>query len=220
MCYCKTGGSDLSASIQAAEAKVPSVTASIEAATQKLALTKADLKQAQIDRTSAKKAMEEGTAIREREAAAYASEKAEHDTNIAAVNKAVTAVEKGMGGFLQTQAAQVLCVALAKQDMVDGDRQELAAFLSGTHGEGYAPASGEVTGILKQLGETMANTLADLTADEKSAISSHEGLMGAKTKETAALTSSIETKTKQVGDLGVQLVQMENDLEDTQAALA
>jgi len=221
MCYCKTGGGDLSGSIQAAEAKIPSVTSSIEAAEQKLTQTKADLKQAQIDRTAAKKAMDEATAIREKEAATFAGQKAEHDTNIAAVDKAVNALEKGMsGGFLQTQAAQVLRVALAKQDMLEGDRQELTAFLSGTHGEGYAPASGEVTGILKEMAATMKKNLADIVADEESSISTYEGLLKAKKKETEALTASIETKTKQVGELGVQIVQMKDDLDDTQSALA
>merc|ERR1719410_2798248 len=44
--------------------------------------------------------------------------------------------------------------------------------------------------------------------------------MKAKGKEKAALTTSIETKTRQVGELGVQIVQMKDDLSDTQAALA
>jgi len=221
MCYCKNGNSDTSTSISAAETKVPSVTSDIESAEQKLIQTKADLKQAQADRTAAKSAMQEATAIREKEAAAFASHKAEQDTNIAAISKAVTALERGMsGGFLQTKAAQVLRLAITKQDMLEGDRQDLIAFLSGTQSNGYAPASGQIVGILKELGETMSKNLAEVTSDEKESISTYEGLMKAKNKETAALTTSIETKTKQVGDLGVQIVQMKEDLSDTQAALA
>merc|ERR1719410_940245 len=222
MCYCKTGGGDLTASISAAETKIPSVGSSIEAAESKLTQTKADLKQAQADRASAKQAMEEATGLRKKEAETFAATKAEYDTNIAALTKAVDALEKGMSGaFLQTGAAEVLRrLALSKQDMLDVDRQELVAFLSGTHGSGYAPASGEGTGILKEMGDTMAKSLADVTADETSAIETYKDLMKAKTKETEALTASIETKTKQIGELGVELVQMKEDLSDTQAALA
>jgi len=221
MCYCKNGNSDTSTSIAAAETKIPSVTSDIESAEQKLTQTKADLKQAQVDRAAAKKAMGEATAIREKEAATFAAHKTEQDTNIAAVNKAVTALEKGMaGGFLQTRAAQVLRLAIAKVDMLEGDRQDLVAFLSSTQGNGYAPASGQIVGILKELGETMSKNLADVTADENEAIETYDGLMKAKAKESGALTAAIESKTKLVGELGIQIVQMKNDLDDTQAALA
>merc|ERR1719330_1829882 len=141
--------------------------------------------------------------------------------NIAAVSKAVTALEKGMsGGFLQTKAAQVLRLAIAKEEMLEGDRQDLIAFLSGSQSDSYAPGSGQIVGILKELGATMAKNLADVTNEEKESISTYEGLMAAKKKEVAALTASIESKTKQVGDLGVSIVRMKEDLDDTQAALA
>jgi len=221
LCHCKSGGGDLSASIGSAETKIPAVSSSIQESEEKLTQTKADLKQAQIDRTAGKDAMKEATALREKEAATFAAQKSEYDANIQAITKAVAAVEKGMsGGFLQTKAAQVLRMAVNKQDMLDGDRQELVAFLSGSHSTGYAPASGEITGILKELGGTMSKTLADLTADEESAIKTYTDLMTAKNKEVAALTSSIEAKTKQIGELGVQIVQMKEDVSDTEAALA
>jgi len=221
MCYCKTGNSDLAQSVSAAEAKIPSVTSDIEASEEKLTQTKSDLKQAQTDRTAAKQAVAEATALRKKEAATFASSKAEYDANIAAINKAVTALEKGMaGGFLQTKTADVLRkLAMSKTDLLDADRQELVAFLSGTQSTGYAPASGEITGILKEMGDTMSKTLADLTADEEAAIKTFAELSSAKAKEIEALTASIESKTKQVGELGIQIVQMKDDVSDTQAAL-
>jgi len=222
MCYCKTGGGDLSQSVSAAQTKVPSVSSSIEANEQKLTQTKADLKDGQTDRSAAKEAMVEATALREKEAASFSKEKAEYDANIAAISKAVAALEKGMaGGFLQTGEAEVLRrLAVNKQDMLDVDRQELLAFLSGAQGSSYSPSSGEVTGILKEIGDTMSKNLADITAEEGSAIQTYKELMSAKTKEVGALTASIETKTKQIGELGVEIVQMKEDLTDTEAALA
>ena len=44
--------------------------------------------------------------------------------------------------------------------------------------------------------------------------------MQAKTKEVAALTATIEAKTKQIGDLGVAFVTMKEDLADTQESLS
>merc|ERR1719400_1207125 len=69
------------------------------------------------------------------------------------------------------------------------------------------------------MGDTMSATLSDATATEDAAISTHKGLIAAKQKEVAALTSTIESKTAQIGELGVSIVQMKEDLSDTQAAL-
>jgi len=222
MCYCKTGGAELAASIEAAEAKIPVVSKDIEESEAKLSQTKAGLKKAQEDRSAAKQAMAEATALRTKEATQFAADKNEYDTNIAAIHKAVAAIEKGAsGGFLQTGSAQVLRqLSVSNLDMLDVDRQELVAFLSGSQGTGYTPASGQITGILKQMGDEMEATLADLTKTENAAKTTYMELMSAKKKEVAALNEDIEAKTKLVGELEVSIVQMKEDLDDTQKALA
>merc|ERR1719446_1514036 len=123
------------------------------------------------------------------------------------------------GSFLQTSAAQVLKkLVLADNSMADYDREELTSFLSGD--QSYAPQSGQITGILKQMSDTMTANLNDATADENSSIKSYEGLMAAKTKEVNALTKSIEEKSVRLGELQVSIVEMKEDLDDTQKALA
>merc|ERR1719456_1950040 len=114
-------------------------------------------------------------------------------------------------------AAVVRKIALSGPNMEDTDRQELLAFLSGK--ETYMPRSSEITGILKSMEDEMSKTLADITSDEDSAIASYKDLMAAKTKEIEALTKAIETKSKRVGELAIEIVMMKNDLDDTQAAL-
>jgi septal ring factor EnvC (AmiA/AmiB activator) len=221
MCYCKTNGGDLDGAIAAAETKIPQLGSDIKAAEEKKTQTEEDLKQAQTDRASAKEAIASATAIREKEAAAYAAEKAEYTANIAALGKAIAALEKGMAGsFLQTTTAQTLKkIALGSESMLDADRQELLAFLSGTQKSEYAPQSGEITGILKTLHDEMSKSLADATAAEKEGIASFEALLSAKNKEIAALSESIETKSAQIGELGVSIAMMKNDLTDTEEAL-
>jgi len=221
MCYCKSNGGDLDGAISAAEVKVPQLGSDIKASEEKKTQTEEDLKQAQVDRTSAKAAIASATAIREKEAAAYAAEKAEYSTNIAALAKAVKALEKGMSGsFLQTATAQTLKkIALGSESMLDADRQELLAFLSGKQTSEYAPQSGEITGILKTLHDEMSKSLSDATDAEKEGIASFEALLSAKNKEIAALSESIETKSAQIGELGVSIAMMKNDLTDTEEAL-
>merc|ERR1719192_792975 len=132
MCYCKTAGGDLQASIASAGDSISELGNKIKAAEEQMVVLKEELKTAQEDRAAAKAAMAEATAIREKEAAAFAAEKAAADKDIAAVAKAVAALEKGMAGaFLQTEAAQILRgIASSKRDMMmEDDRQELVAFL-------------------------------------------------------------------------------------------
>merc|ERR1719158_1814558 len=122
------------------------------------------------------------------------------------------------GSFLQTDEAQVLKrLVLAENSMAEYDREELTAFLSGS--ESYAPQSGQITGILKQMSDTMNQNLNEATNDENSSIKSYEGLMAAKTKEVNALTKSIEEKSVRLGELQVSIVEMKEDLDDTQKAL-
>mmetsp|Transcript_44445 Transcript_44445/g.73885 ORF Transcript_44445/g.73885 Transcript_44445/m.73885 type:complete len:705 (-) Transcript_44445:36-2150(-) len=219
-CYCGSSGADLKASIAAAETKIPSVTSDIEEAESKVAQLKEDLKNHQVDRDAAKAAMASATAVREKEAAEFAKEKSESTTNIAALTAAIAALEKGMAGFLQTETAQFLRnMALNTNSVASYDRDELVSFLSGSANGQYAPKSGDVTGIIKQMKDTMAAGLAEAEAAEAASIKAYEELMAAKAKEIKALTSAIEDKTVRVGDLGVEIIQMKEDLSDTQKAL-
>merc|ERR1719377_126793 len=100
------------------------------------------------DREEAKSAMAKATAMREKEAAAFAKESSEDKANLESLTKALAAIEKGMsGGFLQTTAAARLRRLTLNQDITNHDRDTLTAFLSQGNSLGYAPASGEIVGI-------------------------------------------------------------------------
>jgi chromosome segregation ATPase len=221
MCYCKNGGEQLSGQVEGANTRIPQLGSDIEEAENRAATLKEELKTAQTERSAAKQAMADATAVREKEHAAYVKESTELKTNVAAVNKAVSAIESGMAGaFLQTESAQLIRkIAINSENIMDADRQDIIAFLSGGSAGGYVPMSGEITGILKQLGETMQKNLDSTTATEEDAKQTYEELMAAKKKEVEALTVAIETKMKRVGELGVEIVQMKNDLSDTEAQL-
>merc|ERR1719327_800596 len=82
MCYCKTSGGDLTASISSAETKIPQVGSDIKEGEASKTQMEEDLKQHQVDRSAAKAAIAEATTLREKEAAAYAKEAAEAKANI------------------------------------------------------------------------------------------------------------------------------------------
>merc|ERR1719217_59086 len=122
------------------------------------------------------------------------------------------------GSFLQTRDASVLRQLSVTAEMNSADRDMLADFLE--QGVNYAPRSGEIVGILKQMQEEMSADLAEATKVENERIASYKGLVAAKTKEINACTKSIESKTARIGELGVALAGAENDLEDTKEGLA
>jgi len=213
MCYCDNADATLGASIDAADKKIPLLESGIKEDSALKAQLEADLKAHMSDRVSAKDAIAKATAIREKEKAAYTKASADLKTNIAAMDKAIPAIEKGMGGFLQTSTASVLRQLSISLDMSSVDREMLTGFLAGKNG--YSPASGEIVGILKTMHDEMSADLKQATDDENAAIGAFTSLVAAKEKEINALSRAIESKMTRVGDLGVKIAQMKNDLEDT-----
>merc|ERR1719305_1976510 len=65
----------------------------------------------------------------------------------------------------------------------------------------------------------MEKSLATATSEEQASVKDFNALVAAKTKEINSLTKSIESKTSRVGDLGVQLVTLKEDLDDTTKSL-
>merc|ERR1712204_139042 len=126
---------------------------------QKVVLSE-ELKTAQSDRTAAKKA--------------------KADKDIAAVAKAIAAIEKGMAGsFLQSSGVQLLRnLLVTKHDLLmEDDQQDMLSFLSGSQAEEYAPQSGSILGILKQMHDEMVKGAGDATESEEAAIKTYEELM-------------------------------------------
>jgi hypothetical protein len=220
MCYCKTTSADLTGSIDAATTKIPQVASSIETAEGQKVQLDSDLVKAKADREAAKAAIAEATALRKKEAVAYMGVKAEADANIGAVTKAVASLEGGASAaFLQTDAASTLRNFVQSKDMTDSERVEVMAFLStDDQDDSEGPMSGEITGILKGLGKKMRDDLAAETATEEASSSDFEAIKAAKNKEVEAATSAIEDKTTRSGETAVSIVNMKEDLSDTEAA--
>merc|ERR1719221_635807 len=106
MCYCKNGAGDLEASIADNEAKVGQLPEDIKAKEAEKTKTEEDLKAARANLAAAKAAMNEATAIREKEAAAFAAEKAEADSNLFALLGKCT-VQKPGGEYTAEECTKV-----------------------------------------------------------------------------------------------------------------
>jgi len=221
-CYCKNGEKSLGKSIADAETKIPEMEAALKENAGKKEQLRADLKAHKADREQAKTAMAEATSLREKQASEYAKESSETTADLEALGKAVKAISSGMGGsFLQASTSKVLHSIISDNaDMSADDRELVTAFLQSSEGSEYSPRSGEILGILKQLGDEMSADLAEMTTTEETSKANYEELIAAKKKEKASLTKQIETKSERLGELGVEDATAANDLEDTTEALA
>jgi len=220
MCYCKNADGTLAQSIADAKDKIPQLESGIKEELAEKKQLQADLTKAKASRADAKETLAKANAIRAKEAKAYAGVASEAQTNVAALAKAIPAIEQGMSSFLQTHTSSVLQKLSETAQMNSADREILADFLQNGESQGYAPKSGEILGILKQMKDEMSKDFAGAKADEDAAIAVFGEMEAAKNKEIEALTKEIESKTTRVGDLSVQVAETENDLEDTKEGLA
>merc|ERR1719207_414369 len=221
MCYCKSGKASLRKAIADAEEKIPQLGSDIKEAEATKTQLDSDLETHKADRETAKSDIAKAKGMREKDATAFLKESTTDKSNLEALKKALAAIEKGMAGaFLQTNAAAVLRRLSLSQDMSNADRDMLSSFLMGGAKQGYAPASGEIVGILKQMGDTMAKDLEELIAHEEAAKQDVEGLVAAKEKQIAEATKAIEEKTKRTGEVAVEIVNLKEDLDDTTESLA
>ena len=78
---------------------------------------------------------------------------------------------------------------------------QVQAFLQQPAGfQSYAPASGQIFGILKQMKETFETNLSDAQKDEKQAAEDFASLKAAKTKEINSATAMVDSKTQELAE--------------------
>jgi len=223
MCFCETGEGDLKAAIEAGNGKISELSSKHESETAEKSQIDQELADHKSDREGAKKDVEEATAIRNKENAEYEAVAADSAANIKALGGALPALEKGMGGaaLLQTQGgSRVMKIIENSQDVDSYDKENVVAFLQGKSEGDYAPQSGQIIGIMKQMLESMQAASAEADADEQKAAAGFAELTGSKQKEIEVATGAIESKTVRTGELAVSIVQTQNALDDSEEELA
>merc|ERR1712061_86847 len=105
--------------------------------------------------------------------------------------------------------------------LTHSERRAVAAFVqspqdyfdaSPTFKQSYAPQSGEIFGILKQMKETFENNLAASQKDELESQKAYEDLKAAKEEEISAGQSQIDEKTLAVADTDAKNAQSKEDM--------
>jgi hypothetical protein len=222
MCFCSGSGGDMTKAAADTAAKIDELAAKLKGEEAEKSQITQELADHKKDREGATEDLQEATVLREKEANEYAETKADMETNIAAMGKAIPALEKGMGGAALIQAPkfgdQLKQIVLHYPNMDPTDRRQLSGFLELS--EDYAPASGQIVGILKAMKDEMEADLKSATSEEEKAIAGYGQLKASKEKEVEMATEAIETKVGRKGELAVSVVQTKDSLEDSQKELA
>merc|ERR1719245_1721357 len=119
--------------------------------------------------------------------------------------------------------------SLLKGIISPSQKRKIAAFIQSpedyfdakpTFKQSYAPQSGEIFGILKQMKATFEENLSQSQKEEMANQKAYEDLKAAKQDEIAAGQAQIDTKTQELANAESNLAQAKEDIEDTRNSLA
>merc|ERR1719198_2668570 len=184
-------------------------------------------------------ALDKATAIRQKQLADFNEEEKDALEAISALKAAIVVLSKHHPSALQTESLMHIASMMQKQMHKHADllrevitptqRRAIASFAqapadyfdaSPTFKQSYAPQSGQIFGILKQMKETFEANLAASQKEENENQKAYEDLKAAKEAEIQAGQEQIETKTQELADTDEKLAQSKQDIEDTRASLA
>merc|ERR1719231_290099 len=219
MCYCSGGEGAPEASIKEGQAQIEQLTAAIERGTAEKSQLDQDVATHKSDREAAEKTIKESTAMREKEAAEYATASGDMKSNMNAIDGALESLKKGLSAsLLQTGVGALLRNVVKTSPAVrNSEREMLLSYLE--TGSGLEGGSDQIIGIVEQMKETYAEDLAETEAKEAEAKATYQTLMTSKKAEIEAAGKAIETKTARSGTVAVETVQAKADLEKTQKAV-
>merc|ERR1719355_218952 len=118
---------------------------------------------------------------------------------------------------------------LLKGSLTRKERKAVTSFLqapgdyfdaSPTFKQSYAPQSGEIFGILRQMKDTFEANLAESQKEENANQKAYEELKAAKEAEISAGQEQIDSKTQEKADTDEKNAQAKEDVEDTKKSLS
>merc|ERR1719401_3035427 len=227
-------------SIADAEARISDLTTKIEELTASSARLNTEIKNLEKEVAENQAALDKATAIRQKELAEFNEEEKDLLGSISALKSAVTVLSKH-NSLLQMPVSHVSGVAASVQNVMQrhssllegvlthAQRKAVSAFVQApedyfdaepTFKQSYAPQSGAIFGILKQMKETFETNLSSSQKEEMTSQSAYEDLKSAKESEIAAGTDLKDTKTQELADTDEKNVNAKTDLEDTRNSLS
>lgn len=243
-CWCETNDKEKSKSIADAEAKIKALNIAIEELTGKSTRLQAEIKQLETEVSNQQAALSKATALRMKEQGEFNADEKDMLQAVSALKAAILVISKHHSAALlqgsasdSKQVTTLLQHVLQKHgSLLDGvlthkQRKIIGSFVQAPESfflqqkqapsaGSYAPQSGQILGILKQMLETFSSNLSQSQKDELKNSEDYENLKATKEAEIAAATAQIETKTQELATTDEKLAIAKTDLEDTENSLS
>jgi len=241
-CWCETNDKEKTKSIAEAEARIDTLTTKIEELTASSSRLNTEIKNLEKEVAQNQNALAEATALREKQLAEFNAEEKDMLEAISALKAAITVLSKHNGeSLLQLSRSHLRGVAatvdfqlgkhasLLQGVLTPRERKVAASFAQSpedyfdaapTFKQSYAPQSGEIFGILRQMRETFESNLSASQKEEMANQKAYEDLKAAKEEEIQAGQEQIDSKTQELATADENNAQAKVDVEDTKASLS
>jgi len=240
-CWCGQNSVQKSKSIDDAAAKISDLTTQIEDFTAASAGLKTEIASTQKELAEDTTALDKATSLREKQLAEFNAEEKDLLQSITALKSAVTVLQKHHSSLLQMPRSHTLGVAATLQHelrqhkallqgvLTPSQRRVAAAFIQAPEDyvdaapsfkQSYAPQSGEIFGILRQMQETFEANLGKSQEDEAANSKAYEDLKAAKESEIKAAQEQLDAKTQHLAETDESNAHAKEDLADTKASLS
>jgi chromosome segregation ATPase len=242
-CWCETNDREKTKSIAEAEARIAGLTTTIEELTATSARLDTEIANLEREVAANQASLDKATALRQKQLAAFNEEEKDLLQSISALKAAITVLAKHheTGLLLQMPRSHVLGVAATLQNemqkhsnllagvLTHSERRAVQSFIQApedyfdakpTFKQSYAPQSGEIFGILKQMQETFESNLAASQKEEMANQKAFGELKAAKEAEIVAGQAQADTKTQELANTDEKNAQAKEDIEDTRNSLS
>merc|ERR1719491_1000264 len=241
-CWCETNDKEKTKSIKGAEARIEDLTTRIEELTAVSARLRTEIKNLEKEVAANRDSLAKATALREKQLAEFNAEEKDLLEAISALKAAITVLSKHHGdALIQLPRSHMLGIAATIQfqlskhaSLLQGvltprERRAAASFAQSpedyfdaepTFKQSYAPQSGEIFGILRQMRETFESNLSASQKEEMANQKAYSDLKAAKEAEIAAGKAQIDSKSEELASTDEKNVQAKVDVEDTKASLS
>jgi septal ring factor EnvC (AmiA/AmiB activator) len=234
-CWCQTNGKDKEKSISDAESSIDRLVTKIEEETASSSRLNTEIQGLEVEVAKNQKALDTATANRRKELAEFNEDEKDTLQSISALKSAVVVLSKHNGGaaLLDMQAAMRATVHRHHDRIGDmlsvPEMKTVQSFLQApedyfdaepTFKQSYAPQSGEIFGILKNMLSTFEADLAQAQKDEMQSQSAFEQLKAAKEDEIKQGQEHLDEKKDELANTDESLANAKEDLEDTRTTLA
>jgi len=228
-CWCETNDKEKTAAVEVAEQRITAFVSEIEELSAKSSRLDTEIKTLNEEIAQNQEALNKATAIREKELEEFNAEEKDMMQSIQALKNAITV----LGKHHEMPAESLVSIAtlirhhlhskaqLLKGTISPDQKRTLTAFVQQPAGfQSYAPQSGAIFGILKQMKETFETNLSQAQKDELAAQDAYNELKTAKLAELAASKKAVDMKSVELAETDEKCAQAKENLSDTRDALS